>query len=103
VTDPKFIQAYADILTEMKKMEMTPDDQEARALKFERTGTVNLRQLRSGNFALYEIGGVGSPFWIGPADQVLGAYANRPPPTPLSYPRAEKPKNPLLDKLEFTI
>lgn len=60
---------------------MTPDDQEARSMKWERGGSVTIRQLRSGNFAMYQIGGVGSPFWIGPATDLLAAYASRPPVT----------------------
>lgn len=71
---------------------MTPDDQEARSLKFERTGTVNLRQLSSGLFAMYHIGGVGSPFWIGPAEGVLAAYASRPPPPARTFLAPSKPR-----------
>lgn len=59
---------------------MTDDEQEARSLKFDRRGTVCIRQLSSGKWAMYEIGGVGSPFWIGDFSDLLEAYNNRPEP-----------------------
>lgn len=59
---------------------MTPEDQEARSLKFEPTGSVNLRQLSTGNFAMYHIGGISTPFWIGPENEIAVAYFSRPPP-----------------------
>lgn len=64
---------------------MTDEDQEARSLKFEPRGSVTLRQLKTGNFAMYPLGGVGSPFWIGPPEDILEAYANRPEPVQHTY------------------
>ena len=65
---------------------MTPDEQEARSLKFEPRGTVNLRQLSSGLYAMYPLGGIGSPFWIGEAADIVQAYASRPEPQPHTRP-----------------
>lgn len=58
---------------------MTGEMAEARSLKFEASGTVNLRRLSSGRWALYPIGGVGTPFWIGPLEELEQAYNSRPP------------------------
>jgi len=49
-------------------------------MKWERGGSVMLRQLSTGNFALYPCGGIGSPYWIGPLDGIAAAYASRPAP-----------------------
>lgn len=57
---------------------MTDDDQEARNLKWQRGTSVIIRQLRSGNWAMYHISGVSAPFWIGPASDIAQAYASRP-------------------------
>ncbi len=78
---------------------MSDDDQEARSMKWERGGSVTIRQLKSGNFAMYHIGGVGSPFWVGPADALLTAYASRPPVT--TYRLA--PREPAVNKLGIDI
>lgn len=59
---------------------MTPEEQEARSMKFEPKGSVTLRQLSTGAFALYPLGGIGSPFWIGPIEDLAEAYAQRPTP-----------------------
>lgn len=58
---------------------MTEDEQEARAIKWAGPRTVLIARLSSGQFAMYGIGGIGSPFWVGPADQLLAAYEARPP------------------------
>lgn len=71
---------------------MTPDEQEARSLKWEPRRSVTIRQLSSGTFAMYHIGGVGSPFWIGPGEDILTAYAQRPAPSP----RTALPQRPAL-------
>lgn len=60
---------------------MTEEEQEARSMKWERGASSMLRQLSTGNFALYPCGGIGSPYWIGPAEELLTAYANRPAPS----------------------
>ncbi len=49
-------------------------------MKFEPRGSVTLRLLSTGNFALYPLGGIGSPFWIGPICDVEEAYSRRPAP-----------------------
>lgn len=59
---------------------MTSEEQEARSMKFEPRGSVTLRQLSTGNYALYPLGGIGSPFWIGPIADLAEAYAQRPTP-----------------------
>lgn len=85
---------------------MTPDEMEAGSLKWEPTGAVHMRQLRSGNFALYHVGGIGSPFWIGPPEALLEAYANRPPPTQRRRPPATPKRKPLgldLTTVEFDL
>lgn len=71
---------------------MTDEEQEARANKFEPRGSVTLRQLSTGRFALYPLGGIGSPFWIGPIEELAGAYAARPEPVAHTLPpRQAKP------------
>lgn len=59
---------------------MTDEEQEARSFKYEQTGSVIVRQLRSGRWAMYPIGSIGSPFWIGDAAAIESAYAARPAP-----------------------
>jgi hypothetical protein len=54
--------------------------QEARSVKWEPTRSVTLRQLANGEFAMYHLGGISAPFWIGPADELASAYASRPAP-----------------------
>lgn len=71
----------------MTPLPMTEEEQEARSCKFEPSGTVNLRQLSSGRWALYPIGGIGSPFWIGEISDLASAYALRPAPRVVSLPR----------------
>lgn len=68
---------------------MTDDESEARNLKFEPRGSCTIRRLSSGNFALYPLGGVGTPFWIGPIADLGEAYANRPEPTKHQRPSYE--------------
>jgi len=64
---------------------MTDEEQEARSMKWEPKNSVTLRQLSTGNFAMYPAGGVSSPFWIGPATNIASAYASRPPPAQRSH------------------
>jgi hypothetical protein len=71
---------------------VTDEEQEARSNKFEPRGSVTLRQLSTGNFALYPLGGIGSPFWIGPLEQLGEAYAKRPEPTLHAMPPRPKAK-----------
>jgi hypothetical protein len=71
---------------------VTDEEQEARSLKFEPRGSVTLRQLSTGNFALYPLGGIGSPFWIGPLSELADAYAKRPEPTHHAMPPRPTPK-----------
>lgn len=66
---------------------MTDEEQEARSLKFDPRASVTLRQLSTGRFALYPLGGVGSPFWIGPIEDLASAYAARPVPVAHTYVR----------------
>lgn len=66
---------------------MGADEQEARSLKFDRRGSVTLRRLASGRWAMYEIGGVGSPFWIGDTADLVSAYDARPEPQVHTYVR----------------
>jgi hypothetical protein len=68
---------------------VTDEEQEARSLKFEPRGSVTLRQLSTGRFALYPLGGVGEPFWIGDASGIAEAYAARP--APVKHERLAKP------------
>jgi len=74
-------------------------------MKWEATGSVSLRQLTSGNFAMYPVGGVGSPFWVGPASGIAEAYATRPKVRQAVHvPRAPKSVAGLdLSKLDFNI
>lgn len=68
---------------------MTPtqvDRQEAGSLKFEPRGSIVLRQLASGLYALYPLGGISTPFWIGPAADIVDAYLARPEPVPRTRP-----------------
>lgn len=69
---------------------MTEEEAEAGNMKWERGGSVTIRQLRSGNFAMYALGGIGSPFWIGPPSALLEAYADRPPVQQAVYVPREK-------------
>lgn len=57
---------------------MTDEEQEAGSIKFAGAHTVIMAKLSSGNFALYQIGGMSSPFWIGPASELANAYSARP-------------------------
>jgi hypothetical protein len=83
---------------------VTPDEQEAGSLKWERGGSVTIRQLRSGNFAMYQIGGIGSPFWIGPPEELFEAYAARPEVVyPVHVPLVTKVAGLDLSKVEFTL
>jgi hypothetical protein len=79
---------------------MTDEEQEARSMKWERGGSVMLRQLSTGNFALYPAGGIGSPFWIGPAPDIPAAYASRPAPKAVTLPTRPESK---LSKLGLDI
>ena len=84
---------------------MTDEEQEARAMKWERGGSVHLRQLSTGRWAMYPAGGVGSPFWIGPAEGIVAAYAQRPAPTQFASPVKAPRQVAGLDvsKLDFNI
>jgi len=88
---------------------MTDEEQEARSMKFEATGTVNLRRLSTGRWAMYQIGGVGSPFWIGDFSDLERAYDERPAPKPHERPSytsakpAAKIKGLDLTKVEFKL
>jgi hypothetical protein len=85
---------------------VTDDEQEARSLKWEGTGSVTIRRLRSGRWAMYHIGGVGSPFWIGPAEDLFRAYDERPPdPVVVRPPSVSARRGPSVDlsKLEFKL
>lgn len=83
---------------------MTDEQSEARNLQWERTGTVMIRQLSTGNFAMFPLGGFGREFWIGPGDQLANAYASRPAP-PERHERAPQPKPHGIDltKVKFSI
>ena len=83
---------------------MTDEEQEARALKWERGGSITIRQLKTGNFAAYLLGGIGSPFWIGPFSELEQAYANRPAPAAIvREPRVITVKGIDVSKLEINI
>ena len=60
---------------------MTEDWLEACNSRWEPKGSVHLRQLASGNFALYPHGGASNPYWIGRGEDIAQAYAQRPAPT----------------------
>jgi len=78
---------------------LTDDESEAGNLRFERSGTVCLRQLKSGNFAMYSLGGKSNPFWIGEATEIQAAYATRPPVEPYRL----APKEPAINKLGIDV
>ncbi len=82
---------------------MTPEKQEADSMKWERTGSVMVRQLSSGLFAMYHFGGCGNSFWIGPGEDLLAAYAARPAPSPVSRPTPVPRSNALGIAMEFKI
>lgn len=84
---------------------MTPEDQEARSFKYELSGSVIVRQLSTGRWAMYPIGSVGTPFWIGPIEDLAYAYASRPAPVirPTTYKAAPLVHGIDLSKMEINI
>lgn len=78
---------------------MTDDEIEANNFRFERSGTVCLRKLTSGNFAMYSLGGRSSPFWIGPGEGVFNAYEHRPEVEPYRL----APRDPAVNKLGIDV
>lgn len=69
---------------------MTDEEQEARSLKFEPRDSVTLRRLSTGRWAMYPLGGVGTPFWIGDAPGLVDAYNARPEPIKHERPTYSK-------------
>jgi len=83
---------------------VTEEEQEARSMKWDRFGTVHLRQLSTGSWAMYPAGGVGSPFWIGPAEGIPAAYAVRPKPQAFTHQKAPKQVSGIdLSGLDFSL
>ena len=74
---------------------MTEDEErwEAGNLKFDRRGTVMLRRLSTGRYALYEFSGVSAPFWIGDFADLEAGYEARPIPKPVA------PRTPCVTKI----